>query len=233
MKGKGVHGGTEVNMRQKIESRVDLPEADVVDAAVSVFEGEVAGGFMLTPDEAQRKPSIVLGEAKDAVVSMARAHVREQAPDYQPVAVEHTVRIELPDSPRDVLTVIDLVDEQRRIVDFKTSVRARSVKDADESVQLSLYAVAYQREFGVPAEDVRFDTLVPKKDGSVNRVVVGSRRDVHDFRALAARINAVNKAIDAGVFTPASPGSWWCSPKWCGYWSTCEFVNAQLVQLEE
>lgn len=224
VKGTAVHGGAAVNFTQKMETRQDLPVSDIVDAAVAAFEAETHGELAFTREETSRGIKAVIGDAKDAVADMATVHATEQAPDYQPVLVEAKVRIELPNAPRDLLGVIDLADEQGRVVDFKTSGKRKAQNEVDSSVQLTIYAAAHEAVTGTPTEEVRLDTLVQLKRGT-ERQVLTSTRNEHDFRALANRASAVMAAIDAGNFTPAIPGAWWCSAKWCGFWSSCKFVN--------
>ena len=226
IKGKATHKGAETNMRQKIESGVDLSANEIVDAAVAAFEGELHGAYLLTKEEQDRGAKIVLGEAKDEVVSMAKVHAEQQAPDYQPMMVEQTVRIELP-GKRDLLGVIDLADDQHRIVDFKTSKRKKSQNEADESIQLTVYAAAYQGITGTPPSEVRLDTLVNTKSRGTERQVLTSNRSRADIVALANRINAVSQAVESGAFVPAAMGIWQCSEKFCGYWRSCPYVNSE------
>lgn len=221
--GSGFHRGAEANMRQKVESREDMPAKEIVDMAVAGFEAEIGKGYILNDAEASVGSEIVIGEAKDSVATFAQLHAKEQAPDYQPIMVEHPVRIELP-GPRDLVGIIDLADEQQRVTDFKTGGRRKSQEDADGSVQLTVYAAAFQVETGSPPSEVRLDTAVKTKT-KMYRDVITSTRDADDFAALASRINVVTDAIDRGSFPPATPGAWWCSSRFCGYYSTCPFIN--------
>ncbi len=232
LKGTGFHRGAAVNMRQKLESGVDLPASEIVEAAVSVFEIEVHGGVSFSQEEVSRGSTAVIDEATDDLRELVDCHAKAQAPEYQPVFVEEKVRIELPNAPRDVLGIIDLADTKRRVTDFKTASKKKSQSDADDSVQLSVYAAAYQVKTGEPPAEVRLDSVVQTKT-KTERQVLTSERGPADFTALANRINAVTKGIQAGVFTPATPGAWWCGPKWCGYWNTCPFVNSHRKALAE
>jgi len=231
LQGSAFHTGAEHNMRQKIESHEDLPAPEIVEAAAAGFEERVAGGYILSEDEAARGAKLVLGEAKDQLVGLVWCHAAEQAPDYQPVAVEHTTRILFPHATHDMLAVTDLRDDKGRVVDFKTAARKPPQADADTSVQLTIYAAAYQIETGESPSEVRLDvvtkTKVPK------RHVLPSHRDRHDFRALLSRLNAMLATIavfsEKGVEPwPAAPvGAWWCCDKFCGYWRTCPHVNSE------
>jgi hypothetical protein len=223
--GKAIHRGAAENFTQKIDSHVDLPASQIIEATAAAFDAEAAAGLLFSEDETSRGAAIVLGEAKDRTVEMAEVHAKKQAPDYQPIFVERPVRLALPGS-HDLLGIIDLGDDQDRVVDFKTAARSKSQTDVDESVQLTIYAAAFHAETGRKPSEVRLDTIVKTKT-KTDRQVLTSSRDEADFQPLANRINAVTSAIQTGVFTPAPPGAWWCGPKWCGYWSTCPYVNSQ------
>jgi len=231
LQGSGFHIGAETNMRQKIDSHVDLPASEIVEAAVAGFDQRAAEGYALTDDEACRGEKIVLGQAKDQLVGLAKCHAAEQAPDYQPVAVEHTTRILFPNATHDMLAVTDLRDDAGRVTDFKTAGRKPPQKDADESVQLTIYAAAYQIETGQSPSEVRLDVVTKTKTPA--RHVLRSARGRGDYTALLSRINAMLATIAAfekeGLEPwPAAPvGQWWCSPKFCGYWRTCPHVNSE------
>lgn len=224
LRGKGMHGGAAVNMRQKIESRRDLPAREIIDAGIAAYEAEAKGGVMLTAEEAATGVDSLLASTKDDLVAILDVHAKQQAPAYQPIFVEHLVRLELPAAPRDLLGVID-IGTAEGVVDFKTAKRSKSQSDADGSIQLTIYAALYAAETGRQADFVSLDSIIQTKKETKRQVLL-SDRDEADFRALANRINAVQKGIDAGSFPPAAPGSWNCSEKWCGYYRTCPFVNA-------
>lgn len=233
-RGRGIHKGVQVNFAQKVETRKDLPASQIVEACVSEFEAGIQKeGYLLSGDEAARGATVVIGEEKDSVATLAEAFATVQAPDYQPTLVEEEIRIELPDSTHDLLGYLDLLTDDDIIADFKSAKKRKSQADADNSVQLTFYAAgAYIKTGRKPT--VRLDVILDQRKG-VQRQILDSTRDLPDFRALANRTSAVLVSIKAGAFPPAMPGSWWCSAKWCGYWSTCPYVNSErkLLQIEE
>lgn len=224
LKGTGVHRGAQVNFTQKLETHRDLPAKDIVDAAVAGFQAEQKAGVSFTAEEMARGVANVVGEAIDEVAEMASLHARQQAPDYQPVLIEKMVEIILPTV--DLVGVVDLADDQDRVVDFKTAGKSKSQGDADSSTQLTIYSALYKAETGRDAKELRLDTIVRTKRDT-KRQVLTTHRDVKDLTSLGYRIEVVQNAIEAGAFPPATPGAWWCAPKWCGYWKTCRYVNAE------
>jgi hypothetical protein len=224
--GSGVHIGAETNFGQKIESHVDMPRGEIIEAAVAGFKARIGGdGCLLSEDEASRGKTVVVSQATDTIVTLAGLHADQQAPDYQPMEVECHTRIELPASTHDILAITDLRDDQDRVVDFKTAGKSKSQTDADHSTQLTTYAAAYEVDHGRPCSELRLDTLVKTK--KPKRQILTTTRDEADYRVLASRMDAMLRSIKTGVFTAAPVGAWWCSAKWCGYAETCKFFNAE------
>jgi hypothetical protein len=227
LQGTGLHRGAETNFRQKIESHKDLPAKDIIDASVAAFDAEQVGGYVLTDEEASVGPAIVLGEARDKLAQIAAVHAKEQAPDYQPVAVEHRQLIVFPSASHDLLTVTDLRDDKNRVTDFKTAARKKPIDSIHSDLQLTIYAAAYKIETGDLPNEVRQDVVTKTKEPQ--RQLLVSHRTTADFQALLNRVNAILSAINLGSFPPCSPGSWNCSPRWCGFFTQCPYVNSERL----
>jgi DNA helicase-2/ATP-dependent DNA helicase PcrA len=83
------------------------------------------------------------------------------------------------------------------LVDYKTG-RPRSQKDADKSLQLSVYALAARRELQMDPARLTFYNLT-------NNEAVSTVRTDRDLEKAAAQIDAVAARIRQGVFAP-TPG---------------------------
>lgn len=221
-RGTAVHKAAADNYRQKIESHQDLSVNDILDAASASFDAAVAAGVLFTPDE-EAAPKVVLGRAKDQAVRMARVYAEQEAPEYQPLLVEEKIRRELPGT-HDLLGVLDLVDVRGVVADRKTTAKRKSQAEADRSLQLSMQASLAQSATGEWPKELRLEVLVDGTRG-VERQVVRTYRDASDMAALAATLNVVADSVQKGVFLPAPEGSWQCSARWCGYYSTCPYVR--------
>ncbi len=88
-------------------------------------------------------------------------------------------------------------DDGVHIVDYKTG-KARSQEDADESLQLSIYAMAAREKWGYRADALVFHNL----EGNVP---VFSRRSEFQLERARDRVLAVARGIAAGDFEP-EPG---------------------------
>lgn len=223
LRGRAVHGGGEMNFRQKIDTREDMPADQIVDAAVAQFEAEARAGYVLTSEDRGRSLASIQGEATDEVAKLARLHAVSQAPDYQPVSIETAVRVVLPSKSHDLLTVIDLVDDRDRVIDFKTKRRATSPKDVEESLQFTAYAFARQVQTGNLPPSLVMETLV-NTGGKQTRQKIATTRNSDDIAVLGARFDQAIRAKEAGIYQPAAIGAWNCQQAWCGYHSTCPFA---------
>ncbi len=220
-RGTGVHTASQVNFEQKIESREDLPAKELVEIAVTDFESEVAGGITLDVDDAAGCDTVI-GYAKDEVRDATEFYANHVAPLYQPIFVEKEIVIELP-GERDLLMVLD-VGTKNGFMDLKTAKKTKNQDDADNSLQLTAYAVGYLHDQGEWPGSIHLETIVCTTK-QVKRQVLETTRDDDDIATLSFRIDAFTKAIAAGNFIPAPAGAWWCSPKWCGYWNICPAVR--------
>lgn len=219
VKGKSVHKGIEINNRQKIESHEDLPKSDIIEQTVTAYEQDVQQDLLFQPDE---NPKDVIGKGKDGVVSLAGLYADEVAPTIQPVQAEEKTLIEMYDS-KPIMVVIDCIDDKGVIHDYKTSGKTKPQSEADTSLQLSLYAMAYHDQTGKMPSSLQLDTLVETK--TPKYVPLVTRRDESVYQKTANFLQSVSTGIERGVFLPAQPGSWTCDPRWCGYYDTCKYVK--------
>lgn len=231
-KGSAVHEAAQGNFEQKIESDRDIPLDDFRDLAATRFEAETRGAILFTPDEESVGTRKAVSRQKDATVALAEFYHLNISPDYRPAQVEQRFEIPLPSAGTSLVGVIDLTDIFDRVIDHKTSKRAKSQADADSSLQFTAYA-AHRTRIGRPPPSIVVETAVQTPGGKTYRKRVETSRNADDFQALANRIIAAERIIQAGAFGPAPTGAWWCSPSWCGFWAQCPFVNRKRATPEE
>ncbi|OLE13904.1 MAG: hypothetical protein AUG89_03885 [Acidobacteria bacterium 13_1_20CM_4_56_7] len=105
------------------------------------------------------------------------------------------------------------------ITDYKTG-RPRSQEDADESLQLSLYALAAHEKWGYRSERLVFHNL----DG--NSSVFTERSDIQ-LKEARLHVEDIAEKISAGRFEP-KPG-FHCV--WCSYRSLCPKTEKRIPEL--
>jgi len=95
------------------------------------------------------------------------------------------------------------------VIDFKTG-KAKTQDDADESLQLSVYALAAQKELGCAASSL---VLINLENGTV----IESRRTPKELLAAEEQVRTIAAKIASGEFDPRPSGA--CA--WCSYQSIC------------
>ena len=110
-------------------------------------------------------------------------------------------------------------DGSVNIVDYKTG-KARSQEDADESLQLSIYAMAAHEKWGYKVGDVAFHNL----EGNVP---VSSRRSAFELERARERVLAVARGIAAGDFDPQT--GFHCN--FCAFRGLCPAQEKRLPNL--
>lgn len=224
IKGSGVDAAANRNYKAKLETGEDLPESVLLEAAASGFEEACAQGVFFAADE-QPAADRLLGEAKDSAIRMTRTFRREIAPRVQPKLVQPWVRIQVPNASHDLLGRLDVTDADKVVRDLKTSSRRKPQDEIDRSDQMTFYALGYRHLTGERPAGVAMDIVIDTKTPGAQ--ILTSTRDEKDVRVFLHRVNAMIAGIKAGSFPPAALGSWCCSPRFCGYFSTgCPYVNA-------
>jgi len=210
--GSSLHTGAEFNYAYKVETFEDLPVDEVLDCTRDKFvqgQGQVE-------DWEDEKPSEVL----DQTVAMMACYQQELAPVTQPTAVEREILIAHPDWELPVLGYIDLETEARAI-DLKTASKSKSQSDLDDSLQAGIYQLQRDQE-GLSGDfdwHVAVKTKVPKV-----QVLSKQTRNLEQTVHVVGQVErAMTAAVKSGIFMPAAPGSWKCTPKWCGYYTICPY----------
>lgn len=223
LRGSGFHGAAETNHKQKRESGKDLPRKELVDLAIATFdELRSRDGFRLTAEEMKIGKRPMIARTKNTIQALTELYSDRVAPSIEPDLVEAKITVKVAETVT-LSGTLDLSTTDGRVKDFKTTVRAKSQADVDGSVQLSVYGLLYRGLKGKYATGFDIEQLV---DSKVPKYVpVRTVRTMADYRVLINRVNNYLTALKAGVFAPAPVGAWNCSPKWCGFWSTCPYVN--------
>jgi len=149
----------------------------------------------------------------------------EAAPSLQVLNTERTFRIEI--GGVEIIGRVDRMDaldseaNQVVITDYKTG-RPRDQQDADQSLQLSIYAMAAERAWKLQAERLIFHNL---EDNSQ----IEAMRSPEQLRAHEDEIRQVARDIAEGRFK-ATPG-FHCRS--CAYYSLCPETEQRLYTIQK
>lgn len=114
------------------------------------------------------------------------------------------------------------------IRDTKTSAKSPSENAAAKSEQLTAYALALNVLDGTLPKYVALDYLIDLKR-EPKSVTCKSERDMEAIEVFLRRLTNAIHVLHTGIFTPASPQDWHCSPQYCGYWNVCPYVQQRKV----
>lgn len=237
--GSRTHETLEVNFSRKMKEGTDLP----LDRFCGDWEERFSEDVKDTSvDWEQRNPgeyrTAFLG-SKVSVRDAGRTATRggllplirnTHCPPLHPQLVEE--RFELVVEPGlSIVGVIDFygIDAHGKLTvrDWKVGGAAKPQSETDVSHQLTLYHHVVRKQ-GLKVQGVAHDfmvhglgkgkqSLVPRES---KRTVKQGDQVIREFKALRRQLdNLPEDAPDLWPRTP--PESWWCSEKWCGYWSRC------------
>lgn len=222
--GSAVGSACNVNDSLKTESGKDLLLNEVLD----VFSDE----FDLKVQESGDRDGIDWGTssaatAKDEGVGVLSVYHQTITPTFQPVSVEREFVL----SPGDVDWVfkgyMDVETADGRIIDRKVKAKAMSATDPLVDLQATSYLLARREEaragFGDPAVGFDFHVMKKLKKPAVD-IVSAPRTDAQldaFYRRLLGIASEIAWRAEHDNWGGAVPGSWWCSPKFCGFFDSC------------
>lgn len=223
VRGSATHKGIEINHRQKQSTHEDLPKKHIIDISVEDFDNRIRRDGIKNDEDKPDKD--VVGEGRDQTAALAGLYAEKVAPEIQPVYVEERIVIDIPDL-KPIYAVMDCLDDKNNVRDFKTAGKSKSQSDIDTSLQFSIYALAAKEKTGKMPDNMYMDVLVATKEPKYQRLV--TKRAEDSYIQVIRLASAVQSAIQKGVFLPATPGAWNCSARWCGYYTTCPYVQNKI-----
>lgn len=211
VEGTAIHRAVEVGLREKMESGTPAP----LDVMLDAWRDKWAEASKDVEDWGDDGKYAAAREVERRATSFVRTYHTDHIPTIRPESVENRFWTTVGENRIPVLGFIDLIDafKHRTVVDHKVVKSAKSQADADSDLQLTLYSkVSGTNEVG-------FDCFVKTKTPKVKSV--RSKRTPTDHVWMERVFDHVAQAINDGVFLPADPTSWSCSPKFCGYYHMC------------
>lgn len=219
--GSGFHGAAELNFKEKIKTGEDQPKNILQDAAATAYRARLSSDGVFVPHSERPSLEKDLGAGLDMAVRLVDPFL-EFSPAIQPALVEHKSSMDVEGLPR-ITGTVDLYTVDRRLSDLKTAKRTWSQQQADTATQLTIYREFVKRELGEPPSTYTIDCFVKTKTPRYESIET-IRKD-EDFEVLAEKMRLMMKMVNAGLFPPADPSSWVCSPRWCGYYLTCSHIS--------
>ena len=219
--GSAVHKGAEVNHIQKITTKVDLAVEDIQDAARDHYIHLIKEEGVFIPADKVSGKNRLLAEGLDNTTRLAKLYAEEVAPKINPVMVEEKLFWDHPETGIPLSGTLDVLTEDNHLPDIKTSGKAKTQKEVDVSIDLTMYAGLVANHTGKWPNKVSLEVLVNSRTPKYQ--CLESTRGPNDFFVLVQRVKVVWAQIQTGLFPPCAPDFWMCSPDWCGYYNSCRY----------
>lgn len=201
------HAAIEYYLKEKIEGRI--PHKDRV---LEYFEAEF--------QDRQKKMKLVwensLEETKKRGLAFVRYFMKDIAHTIKPIMVEKELLSELPGLGVSLKGVIDMVEEDFSITDFKTTTAKWSKTRIKSSyLQVVIYRYLFEKAFGDVISRLKFQIIYSKKSTNIrHQEVVVNPRDVdYDYNKMFDIIKYVVDGIKGESFPKSESYG-------CGF---CEF----------
>jgi putative RecB family exonuclease len=203
--GKAFHATLAANFRQKIVSGCDMQPTEVRAA----FSAE----WKIASADAELREDEDAGELAATGEALATAYISEAAYSVQPRAVEQAVTGEI--AGIKVRGIVDVLDVNGCIVDFKTALKRPNGITAEHGLQLTTYAMITPGASGL----CRLDTVTKTK--TVQVIQQSYEVGPEERRFAETLYPMVQDSIRDGLYPPHR-NSPLCSRRHCGYWRACE-----------
>ncbi|MBN2347094.1 MAG: PD-(D/E)XK nuclease family protein [Candidatus Aminicenantes bacterium] len=209
--GEMFHQAIEMHFRSRIDG-APLPDGEVTSAFVAAFD-EAAATREINWQAPQR-------ETRERGLAFLRYFLEHIAPGIRPLMTEKELSAELPGSGVALKGVIDLVEEDFCITDFKTATSRWSDSKASQSPQMLIYKYLFDRSFGPVCSSLKYEVLYARHAGNVRHQTLRLAPAAEAQENLLAMIDRVVRSILSGEFQPLET-------PYCRY---CEFRARCLVK---
>lgn len=139
-------------------------------------------------------------ETRERGLAFLQYFLRHIAPSVKPMMVEKELSAELPGSGVILKGVIDLVEEDYGLTDFKTTTSKWSPSKARNSPQMIIYKYLFERSFGPVAGGLKFEVLYAKNAANVRHQTFPVVPAADAVQKLLELIDHVVENINGGVF---------------------------------
>lgn len=157
--------------------------------------------FEKRKDNQEIKWTAAEGETRKRGVAFIHHFLREIAPELDPMMVEKELQTDLPELDVKLKGVVDLIETDFSITDFKTTTAKWSKTRVRESyLQMQIYRYLFERNFGDVVTFLRFRVIYSKNYSHIKDQNVAVRASDLDTSKMFAIIKYVVTNIREGNF---------------------------------
>ena len=165
-----------------------------------------------------------LTDAKNAALSLVALFRAELVPRLDPVLADERALLDL-GLPMPVTVNLHCLNRNGEAHHIATAAKRWNPDRAHASPDPALRREALRQRSGAAPASLICDVLVSTRTPALQRIETS--RAPGDLLAVIRAFRFMLNAVDAGIFPPAPPESWICSPRWCPYFYSCSHVPAR------
>ncbi len=189
--GEIFHSAIEQYFQQRING--SPIEEDAVAAIFGASFDEAAAAREITWQASPR-------HSRERGLAFLRYFLKHIAPAIRPLMVEKELSAELPGSGVVLKGIIDLVEEDFCLTDFKTTSSRWSPSKVRNTPQMIIYKYLFDRTFGPMKSTLKYEVLVAKDASHVRHQTFRVVPESDAVDKLLAMIHLVAEQIDEGIF---------------------------------
>jgi len=198
-------------------------------SGTTLEEGEAGAVFSAAFDAASRDRKIKWHtprrETRERGLAFLQYFLRHIAPAIKPLMVEKELSAELPGTGVILKGVIDLVEEDFSITDFKTTTSKWSPSKARNSPQMIIYKYLFDRSFGPVQASLKYEVLYAKNAANIRHQTFPVIPAADAMEKLLELIEHVVENINGGIFyANKNP---FC--KYCEFFELCQTSDSGPV----
>ncbi|MBU0753683.1 MAG: PD-(D/E)XK nuclease family protein, partial [Planctomycetes bacterium] len=219
-----LHKAAEINHLQKIITGQDMSLDSLKDACRDEYVRLMREKGVFIPRKQRPETHKLVSEGLKQALSATELYHDKIAPQLEPLHVEKTMEADI-GAGLPLKGTLDLEEKGGIITDLKVMKR-KDQQWADRELQPTFYCLLKYKTDGQWPTGFKYEVIVP--NGKPVHLRLLTKRVKKDVMILVHYISSFLKDLQAGVFRPADPGHWMCSPNYCGFYETCPYVGGSL-----
>lgn len=141
------------------------------------------------------------GKLKDRGIAFTRYFLKEMAPAIEPLMTEKELETVIPELNIKIKGIIDLVEQDFSITDFKTTTAKWSKSRISNSLlQMIIYKYLFEKNFGDVNPNLLYRIIYSKNAVGIRHQEVKIKGDDVDYEKMLKIIGYVAENISKGVF---------------------------------
>jgi len=141
-----------------------------------------------------------VAKTRERGAAFVRFFLREIAPALRPLMVEKELEVEIPEFDVRLKGIIDLIEEDFSITDFKTTTSKWSESSSPPILQMLIYKYLFERTFEARNPALRFEVIYAKSPAAIRRQTLRVEAGPSQIEDMLSVLGHVVANIRQGIF---------------------------------